>query len=119
MSRDKNDPILVDCHNNIPNDVPDQGESGVFIQDRTGVKWDVSQAKALGFKPEDFQYGIGKYAFETLDDSHLREAAPSERNSRIIGIAEGDQAQAYAVLELRHHEIANTHLGEQPSAVGY
>ena len=91
----------------------------VYILDQTGVQWDVTQAKSLGFKPENFQYGIGKYAFETLDDSHLRDASPSERNSRVIGIAEGDQAQAYSVPKLRYHEIANTHLGDEPLAVGY
>jgi hypothetical protein len=91
----------------------------VYIQDQTGVQWDVTQAKSLGFKPENFQYGIGKYAFETLDDSHLRDASPSERNTRVIGIAEGDQAQAYSVPKLRYHEIANTHLGDEALAVGY
>ncbi len=91
----------------------------VFIQDQTGVEWDVTQAKSLGFKPENFQYGIGKYAFETLDDSHLRDATPSERNARVIGIAEGDRAQAYSVPKLRYHEIANTHLGDEALAVGY
>lgn len=91
----------------------------VYIQDQTGVQWDVTQAESLGFKPEKFQYGIGKYAFETLDDSRLRDASPSERNTRVIGIAEGDQAQAYSVPKLRYHEIANTHLGDEPLAVGY
>jgi hypothetical protein len=91
----------------------------VYIQDQTRVQWDVTQAKALGFKPENFQYGIGKYAFETLDDSHLRDASPSERNTRVIGIVDGDQAQAYSVPKLRYHEIANTHLGEEALAVGY
>ena len=96
-----------------------QKDYRVYIQDQTGIQWDVTQAKSLGFKPENFQYGIGKYAFETLDDSHLRAASPSERNTRVIGIAEGDQAQAYSVPKLRYHEIANTHLGDEPLAVGY
>ncbi len=91
----------------------------VYIQDQTGVRWDVTQAKSLGFKPEKFQYGIGKYAFETLDDTHIRDATSSKRNPRVIGIAEGDQAQAYSVPKLRYHEIANTHLGDKPLAVGY
>ena len=98
--------------------VIDDGDR-IYIQDQTGFRWDVTQAKELGFKPQNFQYGIGKYAFETLDDSHLRDATPSERNTRVIGIAEGDQAQAYSVPKLRYHEIANTHLGDEPLVVGY
>lgn len=91
----------------------------VYLLDQTGVQWDVTQARSLGFKPENFQYGIGKHAFETLDDNHLRDASPSPGNTRVIGIAEGDLAQAYSVPKLRYHEIANTHLGEEPLAVGY
>ena len=33
-----------------------KGEN-VFIQDRTGVQWDVTQVKSIGFKPEEFQHG--------------------------------------------------------------
>ena len=91
----------------------------VFIQDRTGVQWDVTQARSIGFKPEKFQYGIGKYAFSPLDDRHLKDTIPSYRNPRVIGISEGDESQAYAVPKLRHHEIANTHLADKPVTVGY
>ena len=41
-----------------------------FIEDQTGERWDVTQAKSIGFKPEGFQYGIGKTAFTPLDDSY-------------------------------------------------
>jgi len=95
-----------------------KGEN-VFIQDRTGVQWDVTQAESMGFKPDEFQYGIGKYAFSTLEDSHLKETIPSFRNPRVIGIEEEGQAQAYAVPKMRRHEIANTHLGDKSVAVGY
>jgi len=91
----------------------------VFIQDRTGVQWDVTQAISIGFKPEEFQYGIGKNAFLTLEDSHLKQTMPSFSNPRVVGIEEEGQAQAYAVPKMRHHEIANTHLGEKSVAVGY
>lgn len=40
----------------------------VYIQDRTGQRWEVSQAQTLGFKPNKFQYGIGKNAFKPLQD---------------------------------------------------
>jgi uncharacterized protein DUF3179 len=91
----------------------------VYIQDRTGVQWDVTQAKSIGFKPEVFQHGIGKNAFRTLEDTHLKDDIPSYRNPRVIGIEEDGEAQAYAVQKMRRHEIANTHLGDQSVAVGY
>ena len=32
----------------------------------------------IGFKPEAFQYGIGKNAFSTLEDSHLKKKLSSK-----------------------------------------
>ena len=92
----------------------------IYIEDQTGERWDVTQANSLGFKPEWFQYGIGKNAFTPLDDSHLKNDNSSGlRNVRVIGIAEGSEAQAYSVPKLRNHEIANTRIGEKQIAVGY
>jgi len=91
----------------------------VFIQDRMGVQWDVTQARSIGFKPENFQYGIGKNAFSTLEDTHLKDSIPSYRNPRVIGIEEKGEAHAYAVPKMRGHEVANTHLGGKPLTVGY
>ena len=47
----------------------EKGET--YIVDRTGERWNVTQAKSLGFRPERFQYGIGRNAFIPLDDSLL------------------------------------------------
>jgi len=91
----------------------------VYIQDRTGVQWDVTQAKSLGFKPNAFQYGIGKNAFTTLEDSHLKDTIPSYHNPRVIGIEKEGEAHAYAVTKMTRHEVANTHLGGKSVAVGY
>ena len=91
-----------------------------YIIDRTGDKWDVTQAVSLGFKPENFQYGIGKDTFTPLDDSLLTESSPDlPRNMRVIGIEEGEDAKAYSVGRLSLHEISNSILGEKPVAVGY
>ena len=49
----------------------------VYIEDHTGERWDVTQAKSIGFKPERFQYGIGRNAFTPLDDSFLAEDTSS------------------------------------------
>ncbi len=92
----------------------------VMIVDRWGEHWDVTQARSLGFKPERFQYGIGRNAFETLDDTHM--ATPKNdvsKRLRVIGVQEGEQAQAYSVRRLVRHEIANTTIGSKRIAVGY
>jgi hypothetical protein len=92
----------------------------VYIEDHTGERWDVTQAKSIGFKPERFQYGIGRNAFTPLDDSFLAEDTSSlSHNPRVIGVTDGTEAKAYSVPKLRYHEIANSHIGEEPIAAGY
>ena len=91
-----------------------------YIVDRTGYKWDVTQAESIGFKPHLFQYGMGKDAFTPLDASglsHDKKNVP--KNLRIIGVEEGTSSQAYSVQKLRRHEIANSIIGPKPIAVGY
>ena len=91
-----------------------------YIVDQTGERWDVTQAMSIGFKPERFQYGIVRNAFMPLDDSYLSDDADiSDRNTRIIGVEDGSQAQAYSVRKLMRHEIANSKIGSKPIAVGY
>jgi len=91
-----------------------------FIIDQTGERWDISQAKSIGFKPKGFQYGIGRNAFTPLDDSYLTEDSLSVSGKlRVIGVTDGSQAQAYSVSKLMHHEIANTRIGSNPIMVGY
>ena len=91
-----------------------------YIQDQTGERWDVTHAESIGFKPERFQYGIGKNAFTPLDDSNLSDDTSSvSPNLRVIGISEGSDARAYSIPKLRHHEIVNTKIGAQPIAAGY
>lgn len=95
-------------------------DSETFILDRTGERWDIGQAESVGFKPGGFQYGIGRHAFTTLDDSHLRSGATSIPGSlRVIGVSEGKDAQAYSVSKLWRHEAANTTLNGKPILVGY
>ena len=91
-----------------------------YITDRTGERWDVSQAALLGFVPEKFQYGIGKDAFTPLDDSHVKPFARQlNENHRVIGVTVNDEAHAYSVRRLRYHEIANTNISGMPIAAGF
>jgi hypothetical protein len=91
-----------------------------YIVDKTGERWNVTQAKSIGFMPERFQYGIGKDAFTPLDDSHLSSATFFVSDDlRVIGIADGSDAKAYSIPKLTRHEIANSMIGSKPVAVGY
>lgn len=91
-----------------------------YIVDRHGERWDVTQAVSIGFKPHRFQHGIGRNAFTPLDDSQLSARNDQvRRNERIIGIAEGEHANAYAVSKLWRHEVANSHIGDKPIAAAY
>lgn len=91
-----------------------------YIVDRQGERWDITQAVSIGFKPHRFQHGIGRHAFTPLDDSQF--SADNDgvrRNERVIGIAEGEHANAYSVSKLWRHEVANSHVGEKPIAAAY
>ncbi len=91
-----------------------------YIVDRTGARWDVTQAESIGFRPEGFQYGLGKDAFTPLDDREI-DATPNgvSSNLRVIGITEGEDARAYSVPRLRRHEVANSHINDTPIAAAY
>ncbi len=92
----------------------------VYIVDQTGERWDVTQAESIGYKPEKFQYGMGRNFFTALDDSLLRDNADNGNSRlRVIGIAEGSDAKAYSVPKLSRHEVANSKIGGKPVAVGY
>ncbi len=92
----------------------------VFIVDRRGERWDVSQAAALGFNPYGFQHGIGRDAIRPLDESSLDAAAPGmDEGTRVIGVENGPDAHAYVVRKLTRHEIANTELNDAPIAAAY
>ncbi len=97
-----------------------QAGGKVFITDRTGVSWEVTQARTLGFKPERFQYGIGKFAFTPLDDTQVKVSANRILdNNRVIGVRYKGEAHAYSVDRLRYHELANTKIGDAHITAGY
>ncbi len=92
----------------------------IYIVDQTGERWDVTQAKSIGFDPHRFQYGIGREAFTPLDESYLSDDTFFVSSGlRVIGVTVGTEAHAYSVPKLRRHEIANTTIDSKPIAVGY
>ena len=96
-----------------------EGDS-TFIVDRHGERWDVTQARSLGFMPERFQHGIGRNAFTPLDDSSMKDKSQKTSESlRVIGISDGKQANAYSVPRLWRHEVANSSIGDIKIAAAY
>lgn len=93
----------------------------IYIVDRRGERWDVTRAvRELGFAPERFRHGIGRDAFQPLDESALRDRpGQSWGDDRVIGIERDGEAQAYSVRRLVGHEIANTKIGDDPIAAAY
>ena len=91
-----------------------------YIVDLHGERWDVTQARSIGFDPQVFRHGIGRNAFTPLDDSHLKDHGQAvSGGTRVIGISDGEEARAYSVPRLYRHEIANSHIGDQPIAAAY
>jgi hypothetical protein len=85
--------------------IEEQGKT--YIVDWHGERWDISQA-------------MTRDAFTPLDDSHFsKDNAEVKRNLRVIGIAEDDRANAYAISKLWRHEVANSFIGEKPITAAY
>ena len=98
--------------------IEDQGKT--YIVDYHGERWDVTQAVSIGFEPHRFQHGIGRNAFTPLDDSQFsRDNSGVRLNERVIGITEGEHANAYSVSKLWRHEVANSFIGDRPIAAAY
>ena len=98
--------------------IEENGKS--YIVDLHGERWDVTQAKSIGFDPERFRHGIGRNAFTPLDDSYLKDKSPNvSSNTRVIGISDGKEARAYSVPRLYRHEVANSSIGDQAIAAAY
>jgi len=47
--------------------IEDNGRT--YLVDQTGERWDITQARSIGFEPRHFQFGIGRNAFRPLDES--------------------------------------------------
>ena len=91
-----------------------------FLVDRTGECWDITQAVSIGFDPDYFEFGLGRHAFDPLDDTHWQSSSKQNASGmRVIGVVGKGDAHAYSVNKLRHHETANTFLGSEAIVAGY
>lgn len=94
--------------------------NNIYLIDRTGERWDITQARSIGFDPNGFEFGIGRNAFRPLTDSDWQ-PDPNGRRPKmpVIGISAGDDSHAYSIEKLRYHETANTMLGASAILVAY
>ncbi len=91
-----------------------------YITDRTGERWEMTEAETLGFQAHRFQYGIGRNAFQPLGDEDLsKNTVLVPPSTRVIGVSNEQEAHAYSVRKLSRDEIANAEIGEVPIAVAY
>jgi hypothetical protein len=91
-----------------------------FLVDQTGYRWDITQAVSIGFDPKKFEFGIGKNAFNPLEEGDFKlDSKKNHPKMRVIGVAGEGDAHAYAVDKLWRHETANTFLGSIPIVAGY
>ncbi|MBT8364152.1 MAG: DUF3179 domain-containing protein [Deltaproteobacteria bacterium] len=110
--------VLVSLGFTFSRAIEENGNS--YIVDLHGERWDVTQAKSIGFDPVRFRHGIGRNAFTPLDDSGLKDKNPDVAgNTRVIGISDGKEARAYSVPRLYRHEVANSRIGDQAIAAAY
>jgi len=92
----------------------------IYIKDRQGEKWEITQAVSIGFRPHNFQFGLGRNAFSPLDDSHLQNATKrTPRRLRILGVHGENESKAFSIKKLKGHEIANSYIGDTPIAAAY
>jgi hypothetical protein len=91
-----------------------------FLVDQNGERWDITQAKSIGFEPQHFEFGIGRYAFKPLGEADwLTHEWRDAFDFRVIGAAEGNDAHAYSVGKLSRHETANTVLSSKAILAAY
>ena len=91
-----------------------------YLVDRTGERWDITQAVSIGFDPDHFEFGIGRHAFNPLGDADWEPGLKQNGSGmRVIGVAGNGDAHAYSVNKLRYHETANTFLGSDAIVAGY
>lgn len=94
--------------------------SRVYIKDRAGELWDVTETQKRGFKPNRFQYGLGKSAIIPLGDKDLKDEQFSKTSKdEILGISVDNESHAYSIARLSYHEIANTTIAGNAIAAGY
>lgn len=91
-----------------------------YITDKTGERWSLDQAVTLGYRPEGFEFGLGRNAIVPLSDDRVQENPKNVPDDlRVIGVVVEGVARAYAVAPLRRHEVVNSVIGGTAFAAAY
>ncbi len=114
----------TDANGPGPQDViSDNGK--IFIQDRTGKRWDVTHAEQVyGLKADKFQFGLGPGAIPPiLNPEFVLPGQPGYPtpggNFLIIGADINDIQRAYPISVLTRHEVVDEQFDSTYVAVAY
>lgn len=97
----------------------------VFIQDRSGKRWDVTHAEQVyGLKAEQFQFGLGPQAIPPiLTPQFIGPGNPgypaNNETFLIIGASINDISRAYPISVLSRHEVVDEKFDSTFVAVAY
>ncbi len=96
-----------------------------FIEDRTGKQWDVTYAvNELGMNADQFNYGLGPNAIRPITSPQF--ILPGDDDYphdnfvfMVLGVTMGNEARAYRITDLSHHEVADDVIGLVAFAAAY
>ena len=108
-----------------PEIVSEETGDPIFIRDRLGKEWDITHAaRKYGFKPDNFQYGVGQFATPPLTDPIFVDAESTEYPNPddeflTLGHKIGSDVRAYATFVMFNFEVANDRYGSTPVLAAY
>ncbi len=113
---------IVSCSSNegpkITQRVNNDSTETIYIEDRTGKKWDITHAvQTWNMNPDFFRFGLGPNAIQPLNDPEFLRAGergfPAEDGDfSIIGVDFNGEQRAYPISTLLRFEIVNDHIGD-------
>ncbi len=112
--------VVVDDNNN-----GDTTLSTIIIVDATGKAWDISHAvHEYGFDPEKFDFGLGPKSIRPIQNPNLVSDGqpgypPNDWTRIVIGTAFNGDPRAYALEDMRVHEVVDEQFGDAFVAVAY
>ena len=112
--------VVVDDNNS-----GDTTLSTIIIVDATGKAWDISHAvHEYGFDPEKFDFGLGPKSIRPIQNPTLVSEGqqgypPNDWTRIVIGTAFNGDPRAYALEDMRVHEVVDEQFGDAYVAVAY
>lgn len=97
----------------------------VFIVDRVGQEWDVTNAEQkYDMKADEFQFGIGKTAIRPISDpqfihSGISSFPGADETFLVMGVSINGDNRAYPIDVMSRHEVVTEKFGDAHLAVAY